>query len=823
VRALPAEDAKLYSLPDRSVLMKVLVGGQDLTKLSPYNRDWVESFTYSGTLDQPLVQAELRVRREEYLLSLSPLNANSRLNNITGSFVPVISLNSLVVVSVAVVPVGHDRNYADTFSLWREVFRGRIDSWDESENPMVVRCRDISCEAQDLFIERQYCYAIGKQRRGVEVWTPGTAVVVGDWCVPTQLPELGTVASYIYNCVTAGTTGTSQPTWPTSGTVNDGTAQWMPVLYGTSGWAASTSYNLGDAVLVSGHRYLAVPLYGEASGVTNSSAPTWPTTVGQAVDDGGVRWIMVPDNTDGGMSIEAILGGMLFDNTTKIGITTVPAVWTPTTPGYWRNPMIVAEAPLLEAMRALAQEIGWDVRLRWSPGSLHSTWGSWRLCLSSPDRAKTTPDVTLSDSEYTLLPRVESSLSTVRNVVRLSYSDPADLGPDGAPRRKTVTASDAASIAKYGRRFCGIAAGSSNNINSGAEATLLANAILSDVSDPGLEVDVETGYRWNLELADLVGLAANWYHFTADQQAAVYGYSHTLSRDRCTTRLQLRGKPAIGVMRWLEIQSTPGIAQPSTGITPPGPIKGSITVTDTVKGAVIKYKPPRQSTGKPPVAPPGPGEWGTTELHLSTSSSFTPSSSTLVAQGRTDSFVVAGRTPGVLLYGRLVLLDGLGNRSSVSDQFVVLPAYVVETDLSANQVALVSAGLSGDQVGEHPNDIIEFDAPTIDTVNGFDAGTFEYVVPIDGVYRVRCHAGIEGLASGDVSGLQLELNGSSTVAEAPRATVAGDSCAVLVEALLELQRGDSLQARLALTTNSGSITVLAATSSFEVQRLLSTT
>lgn len=57
-------------------------------------------------------------------------------------------------------------------------------------------------------------------------WAATTAYVLGDTREPT------TANTYFYECVTAGTSGASEPTWPTSGlgsTVVDGTAVWALV------------------------------------------------------------------------------------------------------------------------------------------------------------------------------------------------------------------------------------------------------------------------------------------------------------------------------------------------------------------------------------------------------------------------------------------------------------------------------------------------------------------------------------------------------------------------------------------------------------------
>jgi hypothetical protein len=66
-------------------------------------------------------------------------------------------------------------------------------------------------------------------------WQATTAYVVGNYVRPTVDNNL------MYRCTTAGTSGSSQPTWPTTGTVTDGTAVWT---------VAGTYKSQGDVVTV---------------------------------------------------------------------------------------------------------------------------------------------------------------------------------------------------------------------------------------------------------------------------------------------------------------------------------------------------------------------------------------------------------------------------------------------------------------------------------------------------------------------------------------------------------------------------------------------
>jgi C1A family cysteine protease len=64
-------------------------------------------------------------------------------------------------------------------------------------------------------------YTSGVLNESSNPWTASTARAVGTLVKPTP------AAGKIYRCIVAGTTGATQPTWPVSGTVTDGTVTWQ--------------------------------------------------------------------------------------------------------------------------------------------------------------------------------------------------------------------------------------------------------------------------------------------------------------------------------------------------------------------------------------------------------------------------------------------------------------------------------------------------------------------------------------------------------------------------------------------------------------------
>jgi len=102
-------------------------------------------------------------------------------------------------------------------------------------------------------------------------WTPSTAYTVGQFVIPTTYNTTG--PKRLYRCTTAGTSGTTEPTWPTTfgATVNDGTAVWTEA---TPGIEAGT--NLPPEVSGGGYSRKAI-----------AAGTGWSAITDEAVTDGG--------------------------------------------------------------------------------------------------------------------------------------------------------------------------------------------------------------------------------------------------------------------------------------------------------------------------------------------------------------------------------------------------------------------------------------------------------------------------------------------------------------------------------------------------------
>ncbi len=152
----------------------------------------------------------------------------------------------------------------------------------------------------------------------IDTWQASTAYNKGDIVRATS-------DNYcLYRCVVAGTTGSTEPAWPTNqlDTVTDGTVTWLcikkfvtdttldkglnyllqadklvvcetiPSEYAQAcdppEWQASTAYSVGDIVRPvdrNGFVYICT-----TAGTTDASEPIWPANDGDTVTDGTAVW-----------------------------------------------------------------------------------------------------------------------------------------------------------------------------------------------------------------------------------------------------------------------------------------------------------------------------------------------------------------------------------------------------------------------------------------------------------------------------------------------------------------------------------------------------
>ncbi|WP_141323606.1 hypothetical protein [Myxococcus sp. AB025B] len=364
-----------------------------------------------------------------------------------------------------------------------------------------------------------------------------------------------------------------------------------------------------------------------------------------------------------GVALEVAMQSILADNGTGV------LLHTPVSPGWKIRKYAQKKASVLDALRDLAQQIGWEVRYRWREVS-----GSFVLMLSEPQRVSPMLAWTFGPSDYRDVSKLDINVAQVRNRVEVIYSDTGDLDVTGQPKRKSVVVEDAASQEAYRVRFIQLAEDASSNIDRELEARKMAEAALSDLKEPLADQEIEADFFLPVELGDLYRFRANGVHYSDDQNLAVTGFRHAFTAEGdARTTLTTRGKPAFGVSVWLEMDARPGLSEPAHTLPPLDPL--NVTVSPVVNGFTVSLKP---ALSGPAVA--------SYELHVSTTSGFAPSSSTLRGTFDTTAFGVADLMPGTAYFVRVVPRDRFGNRGNASPQFEVAPKKLEGASLSDSAV-----------------------------------------------------------------------------------------------------------------------------------------
>jgi hypothetical protein len=351
-----------------------------------------------------------------------------------------------------------------------------------------------------------------------------------------------------------------------------------------------------------------------------------------------------------GVAVETVMQDILDDNST--GVT----LYVPTSPGWVIKQFSQKREPVLDALRALAAQIGWDVRYKWRSGT-----SQFELHFFEPDRTKVAIDYTWDSSKYREVGAFRSTRADVRNKIEVVFSDSTALTWERP--RVTVTASDATSQAAYGLRYMQIQEASSSQIDTSTEAQAMADAALADLKDPVIEQEIETEAFYAVELGDLLRFTANSVHATSDLDLAVYGFRQEFGSDGdARTTIRTRGKPCSGI-DWLSMDARPSVGGIVPLVGPDAPT--GLSVTTTIKGFSLTFTPPIY----------GP-KWDAFELHVSGSSGFTPDSSTFKAMTSTTRFDVNDLSPGVTYYVKVVPRDAKGNRGTASAEQTLSPRYV---------------------------------------------------------------------------------------------------------------------------------------------------
>lgn len=433
--------------------------------------------------DQPVASASISLRRAAGNSSLAPLMEASPLN-VDGMavYAPAIDIGRLVRLSTGTTAAGGSPSY-------REMFTGRVDDVAWEQDPIVLQCSDLGAFLMDTQIELERTY------------------------------------------------------WSTDGiTPGSGSSQNVSVWFGgalagaTTVNIASLAYPLANGTVLDfgGGKTATLTAPAVAGDMTLTVSPL-PLTL----QPGDTATTVPGSGSLVALPVETVIQQILADNPSGV---TSPPLYTPSSPGWNINAFAQSKVKVLEAVRALALQIGWDLRHRYDAS--HASV----LTLMDPDRSSGTVAATIGPTEYRDVRRLSLALADVRNAASVTWFDTAGIAT-------TTTVENATSIAKYGRRWMELETG--DNIDTSTEADLYINAVVDDLSYAPAEQEVDLLYFWPVQLYDRYTFTQNGVHYDVDQTLSVVGYQHTFENGHGVTTLSCAGRVVGAYTEWLRRQVIP--------------------------------------------------------------------------------------------------------------------------------------------------------------------------------------------------------------------------------------------------------------------------
>lgn len=276
MRPLSSAQQKVYAAKGYRTLARARVsndGGSTWVDLRTLRgRDFFLGATWSETVDQGLGECTVIVKREVDGWSLSPDMASSPINLESGTDFPFLQKGyTQLQVQTVVAPLD---GVAPSSGDWVNVFHGVLCGVSTGGGGMLeLFCRDLGEYLMRTFIEREREYGsemgvalltvlndiISDNYAAIPRWKAATSYAIGDVVLPTPGPGR-TGRSYIVSSITTGTSGGTEPTWPSpTGSVVDGGVTWTvnglipgtpPTVIGDPDWDLGRFLQKGDPLFL---------------------------------------------------------------------------------------------------------------------------------------------------------------------------------------------------------------------------------------------------------------------------------------------------------------------------------------------------------------------------------------------------------------------------------------------------------------------------------------------------------------------------------------------------------------------------------------------
>ncbi len=704
MRTLTAAQTNLLEKNNRGHHVRVSVdrgsGWEALDDLEGYN--WIQGFTRDQSLDNNIVSAEIVLYKKIFELNLSLLVDGSKLNA-AGT---LLDIGNAVKIETATMPENSDASDSD----FVEVFVGEIEQVKWAGSFIVLSCLDNMERLNSTFIETQRVYGEtagedieyalqdimddnNPEKGSISInytWDGTTTVTMADTSeiAVGDYIALSAAAFFKISAITPNTDATI--TNPDSRTIPTGSGagsslliaaadRW--ILYTPNGTTA-TPLNSGDLTgwLVKQWKQSKESLLGVLSGLIqetgydirytyhdNTSAFQYiidrpprgvcsrgtftftgqPSAAQLFLLDAAVHTIVANGTTPGTDEVEL---GTTLNETLKNIARDVNALSSERENIYCYKEGDTKVVFEIKAPGTAGNNIDFGEALSNCLADGAGKFGGTR----AGAQATTTSDWTFDDTNYEKFSNISLDRSNIRNVCRVSFSN-----VDDDFRETNLTKENAASIAKYGRRYLEITEGSTSQIDTGAEASDFCTAALEDLREPEADLSAPVPYFWPVQLWDNITFTADDDHFDTDQTLSVIGIKDSFSDKKNTTSLILRGQPSGGVMRWLRLEGRAGNA-PGLDLYTDLEAQNA-TIVPGLGTIIINYDDPR--TMDPPMT-----DWATSRVYISTSPGVDKLNGTLAGIGKQTRFEINGLTPGTTYYAVIYVVAHQGNEKLISSE-----------------------------------------------------------------------------------------------------------------------------------------------------------
>lgn len=257
-----------------------------------------------------------------------------------------------------------------------------------------------------------------------------------------------------------------------------------------------------------------------------------------------------------------------------------PTIVTPTSPG-WTPAAIAVDrgSSVWQKMAQVADQIGWMIRYRWNGNTPE-------LRFFAPNRSLSSADWTLASAEVAAVREASLDLAAVRNEIQVGYR----TSPNGA--LLIAQAQDGPSIAAYDLRRLIIDEEASSQVDTLAEAQVMADAILSDVRVPPYSHTLTHRHAlWCVEVGDIIDVPGNAVTHDLTQRLAVVGTELSVGGGGGSMTLRLRGAPASRTSSWLTLggggsRATVDTTTASASFTSSGAVR--INVIGPVEASAVR-------------------------------------------------------------------------------------------------------------------------------------------------------------------------------------------------------------------------------------------